>query len=215
MISDEPTRPVRYVYQKPEKPRRRGCGCFTSLFLGGLLLLTLIVILAATAVGLLLYSGLSTEIEDGISALDSARERETFETTQITDRNGHLLWEIFGEGKRTRVPLQQIPPELIRATVATEDDTFYENIGLDAPSLVAALVANLRNPDERPQGASTITQQLVRHIAFEYEERAAVSYSRKAKEAILAWLMSKKYSKDDILEMYLNEIYYGNLSYGV
>ena len=111
--------------------------------------------------------------------------------------------------------MQQIPNELIMATIATEDDTFYKNIGLDAPSLVAALVANFRNPDDRPQGASTITQQLVRHIAFNYEERTAVSYSRKAKEAILAWMMNRKYSKDDILEMYLNEIYYGNLSYGI
>ena len=68
----------------------------------------------------------------------------------IYDRNGNLLWEIFGEGKRTRVPLAQIPQNLIDATIAVEDDTFYENIGLDAPSLVAALISNLRNPDERP-----------------------------------------------------------------
>jgi penicillin-binding protein 1C len=180
-----------------------------------LLLLTLIVLLGTSIVGIFIYSGLSSEIEDGIAALDSARDRQSFETTRITDRNGELLWEIFGEGKRTKVSLEQIPEELIMATIATEDDTFYENIGLDAPSLVAALIANLRNPDDRPQGASTITQQLVRHIAFEYEERAAVSYSRKAKEAILAWMMNRRFSKDDILEMYLNEIYYGNLSYGI
>jgi membrane peptidoglycan carboxypeptidase len=73
----------------------------------------------------------------------------------------------------------------------------------------------LRNPDERPLGASTITQQLVRHIVFDYEERTAVSYDRKTKEIILAWVMARKYSKDKILEMYLNEIYYGNLAYGV
>jgi membrane peptidoglycan carboxypeptidase len=72
----------------------------------------------------------------------------------------------------------------------------------------------LRNPEERPQGASTITQQLVRHVAFDYEERASVNYSRKTKEILLAWLMTRKYEKDEILEMYLNEIYYGNLAYG-
>jgi penicillin-binding protein 1C len=164
---------------------------------------------------MVIYTGLSAEIEDGIAALDSVGSRETFETTRIKDRNGQLLWEIFGEGKRTQVPLENIPQDLINATIATEDDTFYENIGLDAPSLVAALIANLRNPADRPQGGSTITQQLVRHIAFDYEERTSISYSRKTKEAILAWLMNKRYSKDEILELYLNEIYYGNLAYGV
>jgi len=217
MYHEQPTRPVEPVYYPvPQKRQgRRGCGCLSTLFLGGVILIALIVFAGVAITGLVIYSDLSTEIEEGISALDTARDRETFETSRIFDRDGQLLWEIFGEGKRTRVPLNQIPQNLIDATVATEDDTFYENIGLDAPSLFAALIANLRNPTDRPQGASTITQQLVRHIAFDYEERASVSYSRKTKEAILAWMMNKKYTKDDILEMYLNEIYFGNLAYGV
>ena len=177
--------------------------------------MALLVFSGLLVAGTLVYVDLSAEIEDGIAALDTARERRTFETTRINDRHGELLWEIFGEGKRTHVPLERVPQALIEATVATEDDTFYENIGLDAPSLLAALVANLRNPGDRPQGGSTITQQIVRHIAFEYEERAAVSYERKTKEAILAWIMNNKYSKNEIMEMYLNEIYYGNLAYGV
>ncbi|UCC53111.1 MAG: transglycosylase domain-containing protein, partial [Anaerolineaceae bacterium] len=162
-----------------------------------------------------IYADWSRQIEDEIVALDSVRDRETFETTQILDRNGNQLWEIFGEGKRTKIPLSQIPEHLIQATIAVEDDTFYENIGLDAPSLIAALVANLRNPDDRPVGGSTITQQLVRHVAFDYEERTAVSYDRKIKEIFLAWIMNRNFSKDEILEMYLNEIYYGNLAYGI
>jgi membrane peptidoglycan carboxypeptidase len=165
--------------------------------------------------GAVVYSGLSADIEDGIAALDTAQSRETFETTRIMDREGKLLWEVFGEGKRTQIALAQIPQHLINATVATEDDTFFTNDGLDAPSVLAAIVANLRNPEERPRGASTITQQLVRHIAFDYEERASVNYSRKTKEILLAWLMARKYTKDEILEMYLNEIYYGNLAYGI
>jgi membrane peptidoglycan carboxypeptidase len=131
------------------------------------------------------------------------------------DRHGEVLWEIFGEGKRTNIPLSQMPEHLIEATIAVEDDTFYENIGLDAPSLMAAIVANLRNPDDRPVGGSTITQQLVRHIAFDYDERTAVSYERKLKEIFLAWIMNRNFSKDEVLEMYLNEIYYGNLAYGI
>ncbi|MEJ2752992.1 MAG: PBP1A family penicillin-binding protein, partial [Chloroflexota bacterium] len=108
-----------------------------------------------------------------------------------------------------------IPEPLVQATIAVEDDTFYTNNGLDAPSLMAALVANLRNPDTRPVGGSTITQQVVRHVAFDYEERTAVSYERKIKEVFLAYIMNRNFSKDEVLEMYLNEIYYGNLAYGI
>lgn len=210
----EPTKPV---HQPPEPKRRsRVWGCLRSClfvcllgmcaFLGG-----------GTAVGAYFYNQFSIEIEEGIERLEQADERETFETTRITDRNGELLWEIFGEGKRTYVPLDDIPLTLQQATIAVEDDTFYENQGADVPSLVAALVANLRNPNGRPVGGSTITQQVVRHLAFDYEERVAVSYNRKAKEIVLAWMMtdSETYSKDKILEIYLNEIYYGNLAYGI
>lgn len=198
------------------RSRGRGCrGCLSRVFLGSLLLLALGIFAFAIAAGTLVYVRLSGEIEEGIAALDAARERETFETTRILDRDGELLWEIFGEGKRTKVALERIPVHMRQATIAVEDDGFYENNGLDAPSLVAALIYNLRNPEQRPVGGSTITQQLVRHIAFDYEERVAVDYNRKTREIILAWLMTRKYSKDEILELYLNEIYYGNLAYGV
>lgn len=229
MTQNEKTRPIlaaQPYYQGPQSwpqpqpvaPRRRGrscLGCIGKLFIGGILLLAFTIFAGVLIAGTLVYSNLSGEIEEGIAKLDAARDRETFETTQIFDRNGELLWEIFGEGKRTNIPLSEIPQDLIEATIAVEDDTFYENVGADVPSLVAALVANLRNPDGRPVGGSTITQQIVRHIVFDYEERAAVSYNRKTKEIILAWIMSRDYSKDEILEMYLNEIYYGNLAYGI
>ncbi len=182
----------------------------------GLVLLVFFGAIAGTAAaGGLVYANWSREVDAGIARLETARDRETFETTQILDRNGNLLWEIFGEGKRTPIAIDQMPPQLLQATIAVEDDTFYENIGLDAPSLMAALVANVRNPDGRPVGGSTITQQIVRHIAFDYEERTSVSYNRKLKEIVLAWMMNRDFSKDEILEMYLNEIYYGNLAYGI
>ncbi len=207
------------IYVPAEMPtQRRGCGCGGCLgpvFLGGLFLLLLLIFAGAAAGTTFVYSNFSREIEGGITALENARDRETFETTQILDRNGRILWEIFGEGKRTQISLAEVPEYLKQATIAVEDDTFYENIGLDAPSLAAALIANLRNPNDRPVGGSTITQQIVRHIAFDYDERSAVSYDRKVKEIALAWIMNRNYSKDEILEMYLNEIYYGNLAYGI
>ncbi len=211
MSTNYPTSPY---HQPAPRPRRRGCGCLSGLFFLTLLLLLFASVAVAGGAAALVYTRYNAEIEEGIVALDQARDREVFETTRIYDRDGELLWEIFGEGKRTRVPLTQIPLLLQQATVAVEDDTFYENIGLDAPSLVAALIANLRNPDSRPIGGSTITQQIVRHIVFDYEERTAVSYDRKTKEIVLAWIMNRRFSKEEILELYLNEIYYGNLAYG-
>ena len=173
----------------------------------GIVALILIVgVGGAAAAGGLVYADWSREMETGIAALETARTRETFETTEIMARNGEVLWEIFGEGKRTRVPLSQIPAHLIQATISIEDDTFYDNIGLDAPSLVAAVVANFRNPDARPIGGSTITQQLVRHVAFSYEERTAVSYERKLKEMVLARRMAQDFSKDEVLELSLIHI---------
>ena len=211
----QPPQPAQFAAAPPPR-KRRGCfGCLGRALIVSILLLAMLIFGGVVVAGTLVYSNLSQEIEDGIAKLDAARDRETFETTQIFDRNGALLWEFFGEGKRTAVPIAQIPSDLIHATVAVEDDSFYENPGADLPSLVAALVANLRNPNGRPVGASTITQQLVRHIAFDYEERTEVSYNRKAKEIFLAWIMNRDYTKDEIMEMYLNEIYYGNLAYGI
>ena len=208
--------PVQYIPATPPPARqKRGCGCIGGAILGVIAFTLLVVVGGAAAAGGLIYANWSREIESGVASLETARDRETFETTQITDRNGEVLWEIFGEGKRTRIPLSEIPPQFVQATISVEDDSFYENIGLDAPSLAAAVIANVRNPDTRPVGGSTITQQIVRHIAFDYEERTAVSYDRKIKELVLAWMMNRDFTKDEILEMYLNEIYYGNLAYGV
>ena len=209
--------PVQFVpaTPPPKRQRRGGCGCLGGALLGALALLLIVMVGGAAAAGGLVYANWSREIEAGVARLEAVDERETFETSQILDRNGEVLWEIFGEGKRTRVPLTGIPAHFIQATIAVEDDTFYENIGLDAPSLAAAVIANVRNPEARPVGGSTITQQIVRHIAFDFEERTSVSYDRKIKEIVLAWMMNRDFTKDEVLEMYLNEIYYGNLAYGV
>ncbi|MCP4424630.1 MAG: hypothetical protein GY803_09075, partial [Chloroflexi bacterium] len=129
MQNNIPTRPnLPVVSQRP----RRGCrGCLSRAFIIGLLLLALVVFAGVVAVSTIIYTNFSKEIEDGIAKLDTARDRETFETTQIFDRSGELLWEFFGEGNRTKIPVSQIPQNLISATVAVEDDTFYENPGAD------------------------------------------------------------------------------------
>ena len=116
MQNDPPTRSNLPVVSVPV-PRRRGCrSCLSRAFIMGIILLALAVFAGVIAVGTIIYVNFSREIEDGIAKLDTAPDRETFETTQIFDRNGDLLWEIFGEGNRTQIPLSQVPQELIEAT---------------------------------------------------------------------------------------------------
>ncbi len=154
------------------------------------------------------------------SRLPSAEELRTrslqFATTQIVDREGNLLWEIIDPtgGRRTSVKLEHIAPDLIDATVATEDRYFYLNVGVDPIAIARAVYYNVTE-GEIVSGASTITQQLARNVLLTPEERTEQSYSRKFKEAILAVEINRRYSKRQILEIYLNQIYYGNLAYGI
>ncbi len=141
--------------------------------------------------------------------------RASFKTTKIYDRNGVLLYEIVDPqgGDRIPVKLEQVPKYLIYATVASEDASFYENPGFDPKGILRAAINNLLGGSR--QGASSITQQLVRNVLMEPEERYEVSYARKIREAILAMELSRRYSKDQILEWYLNTNNYGNRAYGV
>jgi penicillin-binding protein 1C len=147
---------------------------------------------------------------------------EQFKTTRIYDRTGKvLLYEIFDPqgGNRTVVPLDQIPANLKNATVALEDRNFWTNPGFDWYGILRAAYTTLRG--EQVQGASTITQQLVKNVLIPPEERivrdpfSLATYNRKAKELILSNEISRRYSKQQILEWYLNGNYYGNLAYGV
>ena len=164
--------------------------------------------------GLVVYNSLAGELAEDMEALQSMEGVENFQTTRIYDRDGNLLYEVFDEGRRTEVPLDRIPFAMRWATIATEDDTFYDNPGFDPPSIARAAWDWIRT-GEIQSGGSTITQQLVRQIVFSYEERNEQTLRRKLKEAALAWVMTRRYSKDEILELYLNEVYYGNLAYGV
>ncbi len=139
-----------------------------------------------------------------------------FETTRIFDRKGNLLYEILdpNAGRRTYVTLDKISPFMIAATLATEDKDFYSHGGYDAVAIVRAFWQNYTS-GEVVSGASTITQQLARTLLLSPEERSQQTYQRKLREAILAAEITRRYTKDEILELYLNEIYYGNLAYGV
>ena len=137
-----------------------------------------------------------------------------FQTTVIFDRNDVRLAEIFDEGMRTWVGLEQISPHLIDAIVATEDATFYSNPGVDVRRVVGALVQNAEAGGV-VSGASTITMQLARALFFPPEDRFEQTMERKLFEAMLAQDLSALYTKDEILEMYLNLVHFGRLAYGV
>jgi 1A family penicillin-binding protein len=148
---------------------------------------------------------------------DELRAREPdFASSRIYDRDGQLLYEIMdpNTGKRTYVPISQISRSLQLATVATEDRNFYDHVGFD-PFAIARAVFYALQEREIVSGASTITQQVARNILLDPEERTEVSASRKIKEIVLAAELSRKYSKEEILEIYLNNNNYGNLAYGV
>jgi len=138
-------------------------------------------------------------------------DRQMIESTKIYDRSGeHLLYEIHGEEKRTVIPLDKISNHLVKATLAAEDDDFYNHKGVDFRSILRAAWLDIKGGGTRSQGGSTITQQLVKNSILTPEK----TFSRKFKELILSLEIERRFSKDQILEMYLNEIPYGSNAYG-
>lgn len=130
-------------------------------------------------------------------------------TTKIFDRQGSLLYPIYATENRTLIPLSSVPKYLRDATIAIEDKTFYKNSGVDIPAIIRAAIADLSG---KPlQGASTITQQLIKSTLLTPE----ITIQRKVKEIILAFWAQKIYTKDQILEMYFNQIPYGGTAWGV
>lgn len=133
-------------------------------------------------------------------------------TTRLHAGDGRLIAE-YSRERRLFVPIQAIPKPVIQAFLSAEDKNFYEHSGIDPVGIARAVVQNVANlaQSRRPVGASTITQQVAKNFLLGNE----VSLGRKAKEAILAFRIEKTFSKDKILELYLNEIYLGSGAYGV
>ena len=132
------------------------------------------------------------------------------QTSKIYAADGSLLAEIYGNENRTVVPLSAIPSYLKEATIAIEDERFYEHGGVDYQAIGRALLTDI-SQGRLAEGGSTITQQLVKKV-YVTDER---SFTRKIVEAVLATQLERTASKDEILERYLNTIYYGENSYGV
>ncbi len=148
-----------------------------------------------------------------LPTVDEIRNHQVSQSTKIYDRTGTiLLYEISGGEKRTVVSMPEIPESLRNATIAVEDERFYDQPGFDWRAILRAILVNLHLREGRlGQGGSSITQQLAR-TAFLTTER---SYVRKVRELVLAIKLDRQYTKDQILELYLNEVPYGPTIYGV
>ncbi|MBC8207674.1 MAG: PBP1A family penicillin-binding protein [Desulfobulbaceae bacterium] len=197
--------PVRQKTESRGKPRNRplrrkpygekhiiffifGIALLVNVFLGSLLLVSVLL-----------------DIPD----LKTVAHYRPLQASEIVDRNGRIIERLFIEN-RTLVSLEKMPSLLPKAFVAAEDGRFYEHPGLDAWSVFRAAVVNLKK-GRRSQGGSTITQQVARSLLLTPEK----NYIRKLREAILAWRIDSLLTKDEILYIYLNQIYLGNGAYGV
>ena len=133
--------------------------------------------------------------------------------TRVYDRNGVLLKEFYNQ-RRILVPFDRLPPYLIDCLLATEDRKFYSHWGVDIRRIFGATIHNVMNLSLTREGASTITQQLARSL-FPKVLSPEKNYFRKIKEALTAVKIEKTYSKNEILQMYLNQHYYGRGAYGI
>jgi len=176
------------------------------LMTGGLVGLSALLVVLVWQPGLLLP----------LPSVASIRGRALAPSSMILDRNGRLLYEVVDPhaGPHRPLRLEEIPLSLRQAVIATEDLSFYRNPGLDLRAIARALWINLRS-GQTVSGGSTITQQLARNLLLGSQERYQRTWSRKLREAVLAYHMTRSMSKDEILALYLNEIYFGNMAYGV
>ena len=183
----------------PVRPRR-GCGLlffFIVLLIGGAW---------GAAMGVFVFV-----LEDAKGTIEALEEFRPRTGSKVYSWDGELLGE-FMEEQRQIIRLSEIPLHLQKAFLATEDQLFYEHHGVNPFAIATAFIDNLQR--RRPRGASTITQQVVRNIE-PLEIGQDVTYERKLREAIVALQVERQFTKDEILELYLNQIFLGKSAYGV
>ncbi len=168
--------------------------------------LTVILVVVVTGAIVGIVKGFSEQIP-----IVSDRSYRPNLTSQVFDCKGRLLAKLHAEENRTRILAANEIPKLMRqAVVAIEDERFYQHYGIDVVGIARAMVKNFQ-AGKIVQGASTLTQQLVKNAFLSSEK----SFKRKAIEAMMAFQLERKYSKEEILTLYLNEIYFGHGAYGL
>lgn len=191
------------------------------LFFKILFLLILLVILAVVALFYFKYGNTLLKWQAEAKKMIEESSPDTFKTSEasfIYDSKGKVLAKLKGDQDSYYLDFDKIPPYVKQAFVITEDRDFYEHAGYDPKALVSAGVTLMRNKlrgEDATRGASTITQQLARNIFTDYLPYTDKSYSRKIKEIFVATEMEKKYTKDQILEFYINNVFFANGYYGI
>jgi penicillin-binding protein 1A len=177
-------------------------------FLGFLFTLGTVLFLVGVAVA----AGLIWHFSQDLPDYSQLQDYEPPVMTRVHAADGSLLAE-YAKERRLYLPIQAVPKLVINSFLAAEDKNFYEHGGIDFSGMARAAILYAQNygSNRRPQGASTITQQVAKNFFFSNE----VSFTRKIKEALLAMRLERAYSKDKILELYLNEIYLGQGAYGI
>jgi penicillin-binding protein 1A len=172
--------------------------------------------LLLASAGLLVVAGIGGTIAFYLVFVRDLPDLHTIEdyrppiSSRVVDRNGEEIGEFFKE-RRSLAPMESLPRHLVQAFVAGEDSSFFEHAGIDYRSILRAAWVNLRAGGEIKQGASTITQQMVKGLLLSPERK----FRRKIREMILAHRIEKRFSKQEILYLYLNQIYFGHGAYGI
>jgi penicillin-binding protein 1A len=187
--------------------RKRRAARRPHLHWGRLAIIVVIVAVVALLAGL---TGTIVAVSRTLPNIDSMKQTRLGQTTVIYDRSGHKIAELYGAINRIIVPSRSIPTVMKNATVAIEDRRFYEHHGVDFTGIARAFVQDVK-AGHVVQGASTITEQYVKNAYLGDD----ITLSRKLREAVLAWQLEDRWSKDKILTEYLNTVYYGAGAYGV
>lgn len=202
--------PIRYVVKKKkEKKKKNFFIILLKLFLI-LIILLLIGILALETYAFIylknVYSGISDEFDKLMEGININHANSV-----VLDKDGNVLAMLNGDEKRKIITIEEIPDNLKNAYISIEDERFYEHYGIDLKRTAYAVYTYIRNEGSSSFGASTITQQLVKNVTNNKES----TIERKVKEWVLAYELEERYSKDKILEKYLNIIFVGGDVYGV
>ena len=164
---------------------------------------------AASVLVALIIVGALISIKSSLPKIMQIKDYEPLLVSQVYDRNGKKIGEFFRE-RRTLVPYEKIPKHLVNAFLAAEDDQFFKHNGINYLAILRAMMANIR-AGKNVQGGSTITQQVAKTFFLSPEK----TIFRKIREAMLAMQLEDNLSKEEILYLYLNQIFFGNTAYGV
>jgi membrane peptidoglycan carboxypeptidase len=169
----------------------------------------LAIFISITAIGMLMIASMFAILSIGLPDVSDLENHAPSQSTEIFDKDGKLLYTIHGEENRDVVPFEKLNKNLIDASISIEDDAFWDHNGYDLKAIAKAGIYEVFGIGT-PRGGSTITQQYVKNTFLSSER----SYTRKAKELILAMRVERAYSKEEIIGLYLNRIPYGNNAYG-